>query len=74
MSDSSKYVSIFTGPLVSVKNLESQLAAEGISSIIEDEFQSSITAGFGASSSSIHLLISEEDLERAKPIIEGFQG
>lgn len=70
MSDSSNYVNVYSGSMVSIKNLERKLAEAGISSIVEDEYDPDDEEdGFGPSASSLHLYISDEDMESAKGII-----
>ncbi len=67
-------INVYTGSEVTVNLLKGELEKIGVSSIIKDKFKSGITAGFGTGvPSAIDLFIDENDLEKAKPLIEEFK-
>lgn len=67
----SNEVRIFSGSEVTVLALKARLDEIGISSIITNEYQSSVMAGFfGGSASSVDLYVQATDVEKAMPIIE----
>ena len=73
MKEKNNLVKIFSGREVSVIILKGKLEEQGISSIIQNDYQSGITAGFmGGTTSSIELYIQESDLNNAEPIINEF--
>jgi hypothetical protein len=64
---------VFTGRQVIVSILKEILEENGIISIIQNDYQSSAMAGFyGGTPSAIDILIKEEDVVRATPIITDF--
>jgi len=64
---------IYTGSEVPVRLLKGLLEENNIYSIIKDEFQSSISAGYVKGvPSAIDIYIKQSDLEKAKPIIADF--
>lgn len=69
----SKHIKIFSNTTVIVGGLRSLLEDNGIHSITKDQTESGRLAGFGAPINAIELFILEEDLEKAKPIIEEFK-
>lgn len=72
MEKESDLIRVFAGSEVEVIFLQGELEKIGISSIIKNDFQSGITAGFmGGIPSGIDLFIQESDLEKAEPIIKG---
>lgn len=63
----------YTGTEITVMLLKSELEKAGISSIVQNDFQSGISAGFGGGvPSAIDLYISESDRDIADPVIEKF--
>ena len=53
--------------------LKGLLEEAGIEGIVQNEFQSGITAGFGGGTiSTVRLKVHEDDLEKAKPVVEDF--
>ena len=67
-------INVYTGSEVTVHLLKGELEKIGVASIIKDKFRSGITAGFGTGvPSAIDLFIDENDLEKAKPLIEEFK-
>ena len=74
MDDHSKHVNFFTGSLIEIQRLQLDLDDQGIPSMVKNNFQSGLRAGFyGGSPSQVELFIYEEDLDRAKPILEAFK-
>lgn len=68
-----KLLLAFTGTEIEVILLKGELEDNGISTLVRDDFNSSISAGFFAGSpSSLDLFINESDLEKAEPIIQEF--
>tara|TARA_Y100001954_G_C15619742_1_gene507170 strand:- start:139 stop:372 length:234 start_codon:yes stop_codon:yes gene_type:complete len=73
MNSSHELITIYSGSEIQVILLRGLLEEEGIFSIIQNEFQSGIAAGFGGgTSNTIRLKIHEYNLEKAQPIIENF--
>lgn len=67
----SNLIRIYTGPEVAVIFLKAELEKIGIVALIQNNWQSGITAGFGGGSpNSIDLFIQESDLELAGPRVE----
>jgi len=66
-------IRVYTGSEVLVGILKVLLNEVGISSIIKDDFSSSISAGFvGGTPSALDLYIQENDKEKADLIIDDF--
>ena len=73
MSDTQKFLNVFSGTEVQVIILKGLLESSNIHGIIQNDFQSGIVAGFGSGTvSTVRLLIHESDLEKTKPIIQEF--
>lgn len=73
MKESDKIVRVFVGSEIACLALLAELEKNGIKGIIQDEFRSSIGAGFGGGSpSALDLYISTSDMDNAKSIIEDF--
>jgi len=75
MKSEEKLVRVFSGSEVSVILLKAKLAEEaGVSAIIQNDFQSGISAGFaGSTPTGVDLYIREGDLTMAEPIVQAFQ-
>ena len=70
----SNLVKVYTGTEITVQLLKGELEKIGVSSVIKDKFKSGISAGFGTGvPSAIDLFIDENNLEKAKPLIEEFK-
>ncbi|MCD4772450.1 MAG: DUF2007 domain-containing protein [Bacteroidales bacterium] len=66
-------IKIYTGTEVSVLYLKGMLEEIGVSAMIKDDFQSSISAGFvEGTPSAIDLFIQKSELKKAEPIINDF--
>lgn len=74
MDDQSKHIRFFTGSLIEIQRLQIDLDDQGITSMIKNNFQSGVRAGFyGGSPSQVELFIYEEDKLKALPILEDFK-
>jgi hypothetical protein len=74
MDDQSKHVKFFTGSLIEIQRLQLDLDDQQIPSMVKNNFQSGMRAGFyGGSPLQVQLFIYEEDRERALPILEAFK-
>ncbi len=73
MSDTNGIIRIYSGQEVTVLFLKGELEKHGIATMMKNDFQSGITAGFGGGlSETIDLFIEENDLVRAEPILTAF--
>ncbi|MFY0603229.1 MAG: DUF2007 domain-containing protein [Flavobacteriaceae bacterium] len=68
-----EHIKIYTGTSIITRRLSSILEENNIGSIIKDEMESALMAGFGAPSNSSHLFILDSDIEKAKEIVEDFK-
>ncbi|MTI29729.1 putative signal transducing protein [Xanthovirga aplysinae] len=67
-------IKVFEGSQVFANLLKGKLEKIGVPSRIQNEFQTSITAGFiGGDPSVVELFIRSTDLEKAKPYIQEFR-
>ena len=74
MKENSNLIRIFSGTELTVNLLKDELENFGISSMIQNDFNSGVSTGFsGGVPSSIDLLIQEFDMEKADPIISEFR-
>ena len=74
MDDHSKHVRLFTGSLIEIQRLQLDLDDQQIPSMVKNNFQSGLRAGFyGGSPSQVELFIYEEDMEKAEGILEAFR-
>ena len=72
MSDQ-EFEQIYSGTEVRVILLKGLLQEAGIDSIVQNEYQSGITAGFGGGTpNTIRLKVHTNDVEKAKPIVQDF--
>jgi hypothetical protein len=55
---------------ININLLQDELANVGIPSIIKNEFQSAIMAGFGANPNAVDLYVNATDFEKASKIIQ----
>jgi hypothetical protein len=73
MKRKTKLVKAYTGTELTVMLLKTELEKAGIASVIRNDFQSGITAGFsGGVPSAIDLYIQESDRDKATEVIEQF--
>lgn len=74
MKNDDKLVRVFSGSEVSVILLKAKLEEAGVSAIIQNDFQSGLSAGFaGSTATGVDLYIREGDLNLADPILQEFQ-
>ncbi len=74
MDDQSKHINLFTGSLIEIQRLQIDLNDKEIPSMVKNNFQSGIRAGFyGGSPSQVQLFIFEEDRKNALPILQAFK-
>ena len=73
MNKEDQLIRVFTGTELLVNLLKDELESSGIFGIIQNDFNSGISAGFsGGNSASVDLLIQESDLKKAELIINEF--
>jgi len=73
MKKENELIRVYSGTEISVNLLKDELESIGISSMIQNDYQSGITAGFfGGGTSAVDLFIQESDLELAEPLINEF--
>lgn len=66
-------IRVYTGTEISVIHLKGELEEIGIAVLLQNDFQSGISAGFvGGVPSAIDLFIREADMKLAEPIINDF--
>jgi len=74
MDNQSKHIQFFVGSLIQIQKLQLDLDANKIPSLVKNNFQSGLQAGFyGGSPALVELFIYEEDLEKATPILNKFK-
>ena len=74
MDDHSKHMRLFTGSLIEIQRLQLDLDDAEIPSMVKNNFQSGLRAGFyGGSPSQVELFIYEEDKEKANGILSTFK-
>ena len=74
MNEHSKHIKLFTGSLIEIQRLQLDLDDNKIPSLVKNNFQSGLRAGFyGGSPSQVELFIYEEDKEKAISILEKFK-
>jgi hypothetical protein len=74
MNEHSKHIKLFTGSLIEIQRLQLDLDDSEIPSLVKNNFQSGLRAGFyGGSPSQVELFIYEKDKEKAIPILKKFK-
>jgi hypothetical protein len=74
MKDSSNLIRVYSGTELTVNLLKDELEKFGIASMIQNDFNSGVSAGFsGGVPSSVDLFIQELDLEKAESILSEFK-
>ncbi len=74
MKENSNLIRVYSGTELTVNLLTDELEKFGISSMIQNDFNSGVSAGFsGGVPSSIDLFIQELDLGNAEPILSEFR-
>ena len=72
MEDLRQHILVYSGSLVTVQKLKHDLEKEGINVYLKDTGKSATNTGFADFSSS-KLFILEDEVEKAKPIVEKFK-
>ena len=73
MKNDNDLIKVFSGTEVAVYLLKDELETFGIMSMVQNNFQSGITAGFfGGGPSAVDLFIRESDFKNAEQIINEF--
>lgn len=71
--DEGKLIRIYSGSEVSALLLKDELEQAGVMSMVKNDFQSGVIAGFaGGVPSEVDLYIEEADLVKAEPIVNNF--
>jgi len=65
---------LLTSDAMTVQRISAILEQKGIPSMIKDNIESGRLAGFGTSQNDVELYVNTADLERAKAIIEEYEG
>lgn len=74
MKGNNSLIRVYSGTELTVNLLKDELESFGIPGMIQNDFNSGISAGFsGGVSSSVDLFIQESDLEKAEPFIQEFR-
>jgi hypothetical protein len=72
MSERNELIRVFTGSEVLVIMLKGALEEIGIGSLVQNEFQSGMSAGIGGFPACVDLYIQQSDLQNASPLITEF--
>ncbi len=73
MKEKEQTIKVFSGTELVINLIQDELEQIGISSIIQNEYNSGVVAGFsGGGPFAVDLFIQEFDLKKAEPIIEEF--
>ncbi len=70
---SADYQPIFTSSGIIIRGLEIRLKNAGIQCIVKDKFESARLAGFGEQMNNVELLVHEDDLDKATPIVDSYK-
>jgi hypothetical protein len=74
MKEDNNLIRIYSGTELTVNLLKDELEGFGIPSMIQNDFNSGVSAGFsGGVPSAIDLFIQERDLGKAEPIVSEFR-
>jgi len=74
MKENNNLIRIYSGTELTVNLLKDELEGSGIPSMIQNDFNSGVSAGFsGGVPSAIDLFIQEHDLGKAEPIVNEFR-
>jgi len=74
MKEKNNLICVYTGTELTVNLLKDELEKSGIPGMIQNDFNSGVSAGFsGGVPSSVDLFIQEHDLEKAEPIVSEFR-
>ena len=73
MENNNDLIKVFSGTEVAVNLLKDELETFGVMAMVQNDFQSGITAGFfGGGPSAVDLFIQVTDQKEAEPIITEF--
>lgn len=73
MEKDSQFIDFYSGTEIAIIGLKRQLEAIGVFGIIQNDFNSGISAGFfGGTADTIRFKIRASDIEKAKPILDEF--
>jgi len=73
MKSETNLIRVYSGTEISINLLKAELEDNGISAIIQNDFQSGISAEFyGGGTASVDLFIQESDMKSGEPIINDF--
>lgn len=73
MKNDNDLIKVFSGTEVAVNLLKDELETFGIMAMVQNDFQSGITAGFfGGGPSAVDLFIQVTDQKEAEPVITEF--
>ena len=73
MKKDNELIRVFTGNEILVILLKGELEQVGIQSMIQNDFDAGLSAGFGSGvPSAVDLYIQQSDLDKAEPIISEF--
>jgi hypothetical protein len=73
MTDKPEFIDIYSGSEVRVILLKGLLAKVDVDVVVQNDYQSGITAGFGGGTiNTVRLKVHESDLEKARPVVEDF--
>ena len=73
MTDTPEFIDIYSGSEVRVILLKGLLAKVDVDVVVQNDYQSGITAGFGGGTiNTVRLKVHESDLEKARPVVEDF--
>ncbi len=64
---------IFSGSEILAQALQSKLESAEISTVVKNNIQSGLIAGFGTAGQAVEVFIEKIDLVKASPIIEEFK-
>ncbi|MDC7997936.1 putative signal transducing protein [Gilvibacter sediminis] len=68
-----EFETVYSGTEVRVILLKGLLAEAGVDAMVQNDYQAGITAGFGGGTpNTVRLKIHQDDLAKAKPVIEDF--
>lgn len=63
-------VRVYSDTEVNINRISAELANKGIPSLVKNEFQSGLMAGFGASPNAVDLYVNSTEAEKALEIIQ----
>ena len=74
MNENNNLIRVYSGTELTVNLLKDELENFGVACLIQNDFNSGVSAGFsGGVPSSVDLFIQESDQDKAEPIIREFR-